>query len=161
MQLQGVALEVHRFFDEHDRQDPDIKHQALVMAQTVKDLNSADVFKMAHDAVCTRPGDICEVYVGDTPRTILTRFDDHEIRILVIVGKLLEGYDKHNIISVVAIVRKVAPQSKVLFSQFVGRAVRKAHREDPVTAMIVSHEMFQQRANFEQFDRVACRRQCG
>ena len=155
MQLQSVAVEVHDILDLHDQQDPTVRHQALVMAQTVGDLNSARIFKEAHDSVCTRPGDTCEVDVGATPQAVLTRFDNNQIRILVIVGKLLEGYDNDNI-SVVAIVRNVARQSKVLFAQFVGRAVRKARgcRDDPVTAMIVSHEMFQQRVNFEQFDKV-------
>ena len=123
------------------------------MAQTIDALNSAHLFKMAHDNVRRGPTDTCEVYVSDTPQEILRMFDNKEIRILVIVGKLLEGYDNERI-SVVAIVRNVARQSKVLFTQFVGRAVRKAHPDDPVTAMIVSHEIFKQRVNFEQFDKV-------
>ena len=124
----------------------------MVMAQTVNDLNSASEFKYAYDAV-TIPGDICEVYVGTTPRYILDRFDRGEIRTLVIVGKLLEGYDNKRV-SVVAIVRNVARQSKVLFTQFVGRAVRKVCPDDPVTAMIISHQIFNQRENYYQFDTV-------
>ena len=151
--MQGVVFAVRHFLDEHDTEDRTIKHQALVMAQTIDALNSAHFFKMAHDAVRRGPIDTCEVYVGSTPQEILRQFDSEKIRILVIVGKLLEGYD-NNRVSVVAIVRNVAKRSKVLFTQFVGRAVRKAHRDDPVTAMIVSHEIFNQKGNFEQFDKV-------
>jgi superfamily II DNA or RNA helicase len=124
----------------------------MVMAQTVQDLYSAYDFKNAYDAV-TAFGDICEMYVGNTPRAILDRFERGEIRTLVIVGKLLEGYDNKRV-SVVGIVRNVAKQSKVLFTQFVGRAVRKCRSDDPVTAMIISHQMFNQRVNFDQFDTV-------
>ena len=126
------------------------------MAQTVQlqDRNSASDFKNAYDAI-TVEGDICEIYVGSSPRGVLKRFDGgaDEIRTLVIVGKLLEGYDNKRV-SVVAIVRNVARRSKVLFTQFVGRAVRKFRSDDPVTAMIISHEMFNQRVNFDQFDKV-------
>lgn len=126
-----------------------------MIAQTIDGhLNSTVQFKVAHDAVCTRPSDTCDIYVGTTSQDTLKRFEDKKIRILIIVGKLLEGYDNKHI-SVVAIVRNIAQQSKVLFTQFVGRAVRKFGQDDPVTAMIVSHEMFKQRGNFEQFDKVA------
>ena len=73
---------------------------------------------------------------------------------LVVVGKLLEGYDNRNV-SVVAIVRKVSPESKVLFTQFVGRAVRKASRNDPVNAVIVSHPRYEQQRNYDNFDQIA------
>ena len=70
-----------------------------------------------------------------------------------IFSPFLEGYDNKRI-SVVGIVCNVARQSKVLFSQFVGRAVRKAHLQDPVTAVIISHPQYNQRVNFDQFDKV-------
>ena len=124
----------------------------MVMAQTVQDLNSAYDFKYAYDAV-TILGDTCEMYVTNTPREVLDKFDRGEIRTLVIIGKLLEGYDNKRV-SVVAIVRNVARRSKVLFTQFVGRAVRKVRPDDPVTAMIISHQIFNQRVNFDQFDKV-------
>lgn len=147
--VQLVAYSINHFLDQHDKQDPQVKHQAMVMAQTIDDLNSASRFKMAYDSI----GPACEVYVDKSPPEILIKFDRGEIRTLVIVGKLLEGYDNKRV-SVVAIVRNVAKQSKVLFTQFVGRAVRKFHSGDPVTAVIVSHQIFNQRGNFNQFDKV-------
>ena len=89
----------------------------------------------------------------DQKKQILQNFVDGKIRTLVVVGKLLEGFDNKRI-SVVAIARNVATKSKVLFTQFVGRAVRKAHEHDPLTAMIVSHPKYKQKVNFDQFDEV-------
>ena len=97
--------------------------------------------------------DNCEIYAGSAQKQIVKRFDDHEFRTLVVVGKLREGYDNKHV-SVVAIVRNLAPQSKVLFAQFVGRAVRKIDSIDSVTAMIVSHVLFEQKKNFDNFDEV-------
>ena len=152
LQIQKVALKVREFLDKHDKEDRSVKHQAMVMAQTVGDLNSAQTFQEAYEEI-SKPPDICKVYAGDAPKTVLDQFDNSEIRTLVVVGKLREGYDNHRV-SVVCIVRNVARQSKVLFTQFVGRAVRKAHKDDEVTAMIVSHEIFKQKGNFIQFDTV-------
>lgn len=153
-QLQEVAKYVQFYLNQHDQQDPQVCHQAMVMAQTVIDLNAAKDFEKAYNDVKDPiSGDSCGVYAGDATREILDRFDNGETRTLVIVGKLREGYDNKRV-SVVAIVRNVARQSKVLFTQFVGRAVRKVRPDDPVTAMIISHEIFNQRPNFDQFDTI-------
>ena len=84
---------------------------------------------------------------------IFKDFVNGDIRVLVVAGKLLEGFDRKHV-SVVGIVRKVARESKVLFAQFVGRAVRKFDNIDPVTTIVVSHEFYNQRENFDQFDKV-------
>ena len=137
--------------NQHDEQDPRLKHQAMVLTQTIETLNPADKFVEIYNQIF--PNDGCERYTGDSQRSILTRFEKGEIRVLVIVGKLLEGFDRKNV-SVAAIARNVAPSSRVLFAQFVGRAVRKFDSKDNVTAMVVSHEKFNQKVNFEQFDQV-------
>ena len=118
-------------------------HQAMVLAQTINDLNSAEGFKAEYVGI----------YVGGSDERILTDFNEGRLCTLVVVGRLLEGYDNKKI-SVVGIVRNVSPKSKVLFAQFVGRAVRKAHADDHVTTMVVSHPTFNQKRNYEQFDKV-------
>ena len=123
----------------------------MVLTQTIETLNPAAEFVETYNREF--PNDGCERYTGDSRRSILTKFEEGEIRVLVIVGKLLEGFDRKNV-SVAAIVRNVALSSRVLFAQFVGRAVRKFHSEDNVTTMVVSHEYYKQRENFEQFDEV-------
>lgn len=150
--LQAVAKLVISHLDQHDAEDPTTKHQAMVLAQTTKTLNSAETFQWAYREVAGER-DRCEMYVAGSSPDILKEFQCGEIRTMVIVGRLIEGFDRKQI-SVVGIVRNVARSSKVLFHQFVGRAVRKVHRDDPITAVIVSHPMFDQRPNFEQFDQV-------
>ena len=124
-------------------------HQAMVLAQTINDLNSAEGFRDDYNDA----DGICEIYVGGSDERILTDFNEGRLRTLVVVGRLLEGYDNKKI-SVVGIVRNVSPKSKVLFAQFVGRAVRKAHADDHVTTMVVSHPTFNQSDNFYHFDKV-------
>jgi superfamily II DNA or RNA helicase len=74
-------------------------------------------------------------------------FKENKIRILVVCGKLLEGFDRKEV-SIVCILRNIAPSSRVLFSQFVGRSVRKLSGDDKTPAIILSHSYFQQKENF-------------
>ena len=147
------------YLDQHDRQDPRVpRHKAMVLTQTVAGLNPATLFYLAYSIVAPNK---CGLYV--TTRELqfpinadeeLQKFEKGDIRTLVIIGKLREGFDQKQV-SVVAIARNVAPTSRVLFAQFVGRAVRKAHDNDPVTAMVVSHPKYDQERNFVQFDQLA------
>ena len=135
----------------HDEQDPRFKHQAMVLTQTITFLNPAVDFVEIYDEMF--PNDGCERYTSDSSQNILKKFEQGEIRVLVVVGKLLEGFDRKNV-SVAAIARNVARSSRVLFAQFVGRAIRKFDSEDNVTTMVVSHEDYNQRVNFKQFDQL-------
>jgi len=148
-------MRMEQHLNEHDRLDPNVKHQGMVLAQTKSLKNLAETF---HDIYNDEfyPNK-CEVYVGGTGNDILDAFINGEIRVLVVVGRLQEGFD-HKPISVLGIVRNVAPTSQVLFSQFVGRAVRKINNpnyNDPVCARIVTHERFNQLQNFNTFEKLA------
>ena len=153
-----MARRVEMCLDLHDQQDPSVQHKAMILTQTVAGLNSAVLFYLAYSIVA--PGK-CGLYVTTREQQIaidadeeFKKFERGEVRSLVIIGKLREGFDDKRI-SVVAIARNVAPSSRVLFAQFVGRAVRKAHGNDPVTAMVVSHPKYNQEYNFLQFDQIA------
>ena len=122
----------------------------MVIAQTKEDINSARKFCSLYNN--SYPGH-CQVYVSDSSSAVLTQFKNGKIRTLVVIGKLLEGFD-HKPISVLGIVRNIAPTSRVLFSQFVGRAVRKTSVDDSINAQIVTHACFNQRVNYNNFDRV-------
>ena len=150
LSLQAIAIKVETCLSSHDVDDRYVKHKAMVLTQTKRDLNAAYEFKKAYDEVA--PGR-CGVFVGGTDPSVLADFKADRIRTLVVVGRLLEGFDDRHV-SVVAIVRNVAPSSRVLFAQFIGRAVRKAHEDDPITTMVISHPNYNQRKNFEQFDRI-------
>ena len=166
MLIQAIAQSIQFYLDQHDKQDPRHKHQAMVLTQTINGLHSATNFVETYRRVCN-PNDWCEMYTSEPvvyrsddgvpytmfPEDILKKFVNGDIRVLVVVGKLLEGFDRKNV-SVAGIVRKVARESKVLFTQFVGRAVRKLDQDDPVTTMVVSHKFYNQRENYDQFDKV-------
>ena len=138
---------MEQYLNEHDRADPTVRHQGMVLTQTKQGINPAETFRDAYNKLFPSK---CEVYVSETRKDILDDFVHGKIRTLVIIGRLLEGFD-HKPISVLGIVRNIAPTSWVLFTQFVGRAVRKNHPDDPVPAQIVTHECFNQCQNFRAF----------
>lgn len=153
------------WLNDHDQMDRSIQHQAMVLAQVVSDeggprsVNPAMTFEKCYNEVMHEvyhsdeyAKNQCEYYAREKKPEVVDRFRRGEIRTLVVVGRLLEGFD-HNKVSVLGIVSNVGQNSRVLFNQFVGRAVRKVHANDPVSkAILVSHKRFDQRENFNQFD---------
>ena len=127
----------------------------MVLTQTIekRGINPAEEFCKCYNSVVPHQY-CCEKYVGGSKQDVLKSFQDGNLRTLVVVNKLKEGYDNKRV-SVVAIVRNVAKESRVLFAQFVGRAMRKEHPDDPVTAVVIAHKRHNQRRNYEQFDQVA------
>lgn len=147
---------------EHDDKDPGTFHQAMVLTQEKKDggINPAETFCRIYNSIVEYmypssevAKNKCKFYFGGTPSSVVKNFKGGHMRTLVIVGKLLEGFDHKNV-SVVGIARNVANNSRVLFAQFLGRAVRKMSKDDPVTAVVVSHAHYKQKDNFEQFDMI-------
>lgn len=116
--------------------------------------NSAEHFCAVYNAGVADPKQKCHLYVDGSKGDVVKAFKRGEFRTLIIIGRLLEGFD-HKPISVVAIARNVQPSSRVLFTQFIGRAVRKVDAADPVKAVVVSHQCYHQRANFNQRDQLA------
>ena len=85
---------------------------------------------------------------------IMKRIKRNEVKLLVVVGMLLEGFD-HPPISIAAILTRIGSARK--FVQFVGRAqrvVRSPQEEKPnVTADIVTHSIFEQDENYRKFEK--------
>lgn len=96
----------------------------------------------------------CDTYYGNANKPALDRFRNGQVRVLVVCGKLLEGFDRAHV-SVVAILRNIGSASKVLFTQFVGRAVRRLPGEPAITAAVISHVCHNQRANFDHLEDLA------
>ena len=127
----------------HDQQDPK-QHQG-VLAKNV------DEAKRIAELWNTFPiSGTCATYVTNSPRASLDKFERGSIRVLVVIYRLTEGFDRKNV-SVVAILRTVQPNSRVYFSQFVGRAVRKLDDNDSVQATVISHEVHEQGPNYHMF----------
>ena len=131
--------------DSHDQQDQK-QHQGLVLAL---DLDEAKRIAELWNTFFPNSGE-CATYVTNSPRASLDKFEGGSIRVLVVIYRLTEGFDRKNV-SVVAILRNVQPNSRVYFSQFVGRAVRKLDDNDSVQATVISHEVHEQGPNYHMF----------
>ena len=148
-----VLLEVKNAIQRHDMNDPrpEHRHKAMILAKNKEEAHTIAIIWNER----VQFGE-CETFVeGDEPN-IVDKFKHpgSEIKVLVVIFRLTEGFDCPNV-SVVAILRNVNKKSRVYFAQFVGRAVRKLHRDDPVVATVLSHTVHNQRPNFETFEDLA------
>ena len=136
---------------EHDRVHPDHRHQGLILATDIDEARNIANLWNNHGREPNEAQEIrCAAYVTDTPQAVLEKFKTGELDVLVVIFRLTEGFDHKNV-SVVGILRNVQPASRVYFSQFVGRAVRRLDANDVVTATVVSHTVHRQRRNYELF----------
>lgn len=130
---------------DHDDNHPAFRHQGLILASDTAEA------RMIADMWNVQAPERCAVYVAGTPQRVLVEFQEGCLDVLVIIYRLTEGFDHKNI-SVVGILRNVQPASRVYFSQFVGRAVRKLDADDNVTATVISHEVHRQQQNYNVFE---------
>mgnify|MGYP003644308653 FL=1 len=133
----------------HDQEDTKVRHQAMILCQSKE-----EAYSVSRQCVEIGGESCCSPFIQGSSRQTLEEYRDGRIRVLAIVGRLLEGFDQKSV-SVAAILRNVAPATRVLFSQFVGRAVRKCHKHDPVVATVISHVLHAQRQNFRRLDLLA------
>ena len=148
---QSIAIRMEQYLNKHDEIDPNVMHQGMVLTQSKRGKNPAIPFCETYNKLYPNK---CAVYVTESSMDVLSAFIHGKIRVLVIIGRLLEGFD-HEAVSVLGIVRNIAPTSRVLFAQFVGRAVRKNSPGDGVPAQIVTHENFNQLQNYNTFEKLA------
>ena len=134
--------------DDHDLQHPDVVHKAMILSHRV-----------AHANVVTEAFNLlgageCATYTSNTPNkeALLERFkaNDMSPRVLSVCGSLLEGFD-HKPVSVLGIYRNVGRERKVLFTQWIGRVIRKLPGEpNDLAAKVIVHCDRDQRASFEE-----------
>jgi superfamily II DNA or RNA helicase len=146
---QLLGDEMIKLLNDHDKLDGQVKHKGMILAHRVCDANRAMLVlnKIYGDNTAV-------VYAGNVPETVLKDYEAGKYRILIICGKLLEGYDNPTV-SVVGIHRNIHIRSRILFSQLVGCCVRKASPTDPVTAYVVAHTKWKQYDNYKQLDTLA------
>ena len=142
-QIRGVLQLVRNTLERHDQQDNDHRHKAMILATDQEE--ARNIATMWNDGADNRE---CLTFVGGDPIQNVNTFQNpiSNVRVLVVIYRLTEGFDCRNV-SVAAILRNVQPQSRVYFAQFVGRAVRKLHPDDPVEATVISHQVHNQRQN--------------
>jgi superfamily II DNA or RNA helicase/uncharacterized protein (UPF0333 family) len=118
-------------------------HQAMILMRTKAETEECvSVINKFHSRELALP------YHSDSQEINLDQFKENNIKILVVCGKLLEGFDRKEV-SVICILRKIQKESRVLFTQFVGRGVRKLSKSDDTTTKVLSHSKFQQKENFK------------
>lgn len=136
-----------RLLEEHDKKDYTVTHQAIILTRKI-----SEAIDMVEKINTIQPS-VAVAYCGTIGKSVVEEFKQNKFKIIVVCGRLLEGFDRSSI-SVAAIHRNVQPESRVLFTQFVGRCIRMAHKNDPVTAHVVSHVSFSQESNFNSFDTI-------
>lgn len=127
--------------DEHDKKRP-VNHQGMILVRKKEESNL-----VAQRANNLYPSSTVS-YHRDTPEMSLTKFKGNEFRIIVICGRLLEGFNQPTV-SVLGIHRKV--KSQVVFTQFYGRGLRKIGTDDSVDACLVAHISFDQEPNYKAY----------
>jgi superfamily II DNA or RNA helicase len=124
-----------------------VLHQAMILTRTKDEAN-----KIA-SSMNNLENNICRAYHSDTHDFVKEHFKQGKIKILVVCGKLLEGFVQPSV-SIVAIIRNVSIKSNVLFTKFVGRAIRRLQNDTVDTALIISHPIYNQRPNFNLYDNI-------
>ena len=81
-------------------------------------------------------------------KAIMNKIERKEVRVFVIVKKLLEGFD-YPPVSVVGIITRIC--SSLVFVQLIGQAHRVIPGESNVAADVITHECFEQRRLYDDF----------
>ena len=127
------------------------RHAALIITRDMSEASSVML-----NAQREHPGlSIAQVH-GNVPegdrKAAISYLKEGKIRIIVMVGMLLEGFD-HPPLSVAAIATRI--HSCVKFAQFIGRAQRiirvEQEVEKNVKAHIITHEYFQQQKQYDEY----------
>lgn len=146
-----VLMNVKTTLKKHDEKDKKYSHKAMVLAKSISEAQA--IAKMWNKII--KFGECKTFTQEDHESENLNAFKTKkETKVLVVIRRLTEGFDCKNV-SVAAILRNVQPQSRVYFAQFVGRAVRKLHKDDPVKATVISHPVHNQKQNFDTFEKLA------
>ncbi len=148
-QIHTVLLCMKQVLQSHDELNGrQYKHKGLILASTTDEARL--ISKMWNDHIGLGS---CRAFVQNVSQGVVDQFQNPEqdIRVLVVIFRLTEGFDYKNI-SVAAILRNVSKSSRVYFAQFVGRAVRKLHPDDPVKATVISHVVHKQGDNYRTFN---------
>ena len=128
-------------------------HMAIAITKQKKE---ADKVVEKWNALCGK-GSAIAYYSKLSSRKLITmmgRIKDDKVKLVVVVAKLLEGFD-HPPISIAAILTKI--RSPVKFAQFIGRAQRivrgpEGPESDTIEADIVTHAHYQQSENYSKFE---------
>ena len=142
--LNQIGKDIKAILDEHDLLERNVKHKAIVLVRLTEEAEDGKKY-IDKATYCTSKKE-SDGYLEDFNK------NDDKYRIIFVCGRLLEGYDNPNI-SVCVILRNVT--SKLLFSQFIGRCMRKSSESDKIKGCILSYTCFNQKPLWEEFDKIA------
>jgi superfamily II DNA or RNA helicase len=130
---------------EHDLLMPEVRHKAMVLVFKIE-MAITVARKLNKATYCTSEKST------DRNKEIFDQNND-TYRVLVVCGKLLEGYDNSNI-SLCVILRNVG--SLITFTQFVGRCLRISPgvNTDRVKAVVLSYSGFNQREMWDKYEQI-------
>lgn len=152
--IESLLKEIDRIQREKNNSYPlpdNIPHMAIAIAKDIPSATTAVAFWNKNF------GDTAIGYHSDVRKVrrvpLMTRIKNNEVKLVVVVDMLQEGFD-HPPISIAAILTKII--SPVKFVQFIGRAqciVRGGGEpESPnIVANLVTHTRFQQWNNYDMF----------
>ncbi len=146
--MAAAVREIENVLNRHDREQQDIKHQAMILTHQISE--AKEVMEMYNALFPNK----AVTHAGTGTSSHFNEFKAGQRRAVVVCGKALEGFNQPSV-SVCCILRNVAPASRVLFAQFVGRCVRKTSANDVVVAEVISHIKHRQKGNYDQLDQLA------
>lgn len=134
------------------RQRPN--HRALIITNNATDAHVyTDTFNQNHGDLC-RARCYAREFANERDLTAFQRWQDPDtpesVRVLFICKKLLEGFDYPHV-SVLGVLRNIQRSSKVMFTQFIGRAVRRINETDDYVAEIFSDQEMEQSNNYNAY----------
>ena len=137
--IDAVISRVHSKDKEFPLPDEAPHCAMLITASTIEAESVADMCRQ-------KAPDLVVEHVHSTMKEkelkpIMKKIKRCEIRVLVIVKKLLEGFNYPRI-SVVGIVTRI--RSSLVFAQFIGRARRVIRGESNIAADVITHDYFEQ-----------------
>ena len=143
-----VLRKVCETLKKHD--DPRYTHAHKAMVLAKDKVNAWEIARLWKRHCAAEFGKCLTFIEKDSAENVNQFKKDRNTRVLVVIYRLTEGFD-YKEVSVVAILRNVNKKSRVYFAQFVGRAVRKLRKDDPVFATVISSTHYNQSKNFEAF----------
>lgn len=151
----GIILSVQETLEHNEKNFPyHPKKQVNVIADShkamayVNEISQADKITALANKI-TKDPNFARAYHGRSMQNTKAAFESNKVKMLVVCGKLLEGYD-HPPISVVAVMSNIV--SGVRFSQFVGRAIRKHTETGVLMAKVITDDSFTaQTGNFHKY----------
>jgi len=141
-----VAVRIEYHLNNHDVEYRGVSHQAVVLVQ-----DGSNAAKMFCDIYSKYYPGRCAAYDQEN---IIDDFKSGKVRVLAATPNLLDEVVNSRV-TVLGIVFKIPPTSRIRFDQYVSKVVHRSSPDDRVAIQVVSHDRFCQMRNYENFEKLA------